>query len=87
MRYYDDSKLNVSEDIKAQFSHDNFSYEVNEFNGSRVNPITGKLQLSVNWKGFSTVDDTWEDLENLYTDVPVLVANYIRRLKSENHIL
>jgi len=40
VRYYDDSKLNVSEDIKAQFSHDNFSYEVNEFNGSRVNPIT-----------------------------------------------
>ena len=30
---------------------------------------------------------TWEDLENLYTDVPVLAANYIRRLKSENHIL
>ena len=48
MRYYDDSKLNVSEDIKAQFSHDNFSYEVNEFHGSRVNPVTGKLQLSVN---------------------------------------
>ena len=82
MRYYDDSKLNVSEDIKAQFSHDNCSYEVNEFTGSRVNPITGKLQLSVNWKGFSTADDTWEDLDNLYTDVPVLVANYIRRLKS-----
>ena len=30
---------------------------------------------------------TWEDVDNLYTDVPVLVANFIRRLKSENHIL
>ena len=53
VRDYDDSKLNVSEDIKAQFSDDNFSYEVNQFTGSRVNPITGKLL------GFSTVDDTW----------------------------
>jgi hypothetical protein len=31
VRYYDDSKLNVTEDIKAKFSHDNFSFEVNEF--------------------------------------------------------
>ena len=73
--------------LRRSFRMTIFFYQVHEFNGSRINPVTGKLQFSVNWKEFSSVDDSWEDLDNLYMDVPVLVANYIRRLKSENHIL
>lgn len=87
VRYYDDSNLNITEDIKAQFSHDNFSYEVANFKGCRTNPETGNIQFLVAWKGFSAEDDSWEDLSNLYTDVPVLVANYSKKLMSEDHIL
>ena len=87
VRYYDDSKLNVTEDIKAQFCHDNLSFEVKEFKGCRISPETGKYQFLVEWKGFSTADNSWEDLENLKMDVPVLVAKYVKKLKSENHDL
>ena len=85
--YYDDSKLNVTEDIKAQFCHDNLSYEVDKFINCRINSETGKIQFLVQWKGFSTTDNTWEDLDNLYSDVPTLVALYLKKLRLENHEL
>jgi hypothetical protein len=87
VRYYEDNKLDITEEIKAQFAHDNFSYEVKNFIGARVNPETGRIQLLVEWKGFTSADNSWEDLETLYADVPVLVAKYSRQLKSENHNL
>ena len=87
VRFYDDSKLNITEEIKTQFSHDNSSFEVKEFRDARVDPETGKLQFLVSWKGFTEADDSWEDLENLHLDVPVLVAQYSRRLKSKSHEL
>jgi hypothetical protein len=50
VRFYDDSKLNITEEIKTQFSHDNSSFEVKEFRDARVDPETGKLQFLVSWK-------------------------------------
>jgi hypothetical protein len=87
VRYYDDAQLNITEEIKAQFAHDNFSYEVKDFIGARINPETGLVQLLVEWKGFTTDESTWEDLVTLHEDVPVLVAKYASKLKSENHEL
>jgi hypothetical protein len=66
VRYYDDAQLNITEEIKAQFAHDNFSYEVKDFIGVRINPETEKMQLLVEWKGFTTEESTWEDLVMLY---------------------
>ena len=43
--------------------------------------------MLVEWKGFTAADNSWEDLVTLLEDVPVLVANYARKLKSENHEL
>jgi hypothetical protein len=63
------------------------SYEVDKFINCRINPATGKIQLFVQWKGFSTADNTWEDLDNLYSDVPTLVALYQKKLRLENHEL
>jgi hypothetical protein len=65
VRYYDDGKLNITEEIKAQFAHDNFSYEVQDFIGVRSNPSTGRLQLLVAWKGFTSEDNTWGRFGNV----------------------
>ena len=78
MRYYDDEKLNISEEIKAQFAHDNFSFEVKEFIGARMSR-DGTITAAGGWKGFTAADNSWEDLVTLQEDVPVLVANYSRR--------
>jgi hypothetical protein len=87
VRFYEDGKLNITEEIKAQFAHDNFSYEVKDFIGVRIQPETGRLQFLVEWKGFTSQDNSWENLEMLCIDVPVLVAKYARKLKSDNHAL
>ena len=49
--------------------------------------MTRKFQLPVNWKKIFYNGWYLEDLDNHYMVIPVLVANYIRRLKSENHTL
>jgi hypothetical protein len=87
VRFYEEGTLNITEEIKAQFAHDNFSYEVKDFIGVRIQPETGRVQLLVEWKGFASQDNSWEYLEMLCTDVPVLVAKYARKLKLENHAL
>ena len=37
-------------------------------------------QLLVKWKGFDSVENTWEPLPNLIVEVPVLLKNYIRAM-------
>ena len=49
--------------------------------------MTRKFQLPVNWKKILYNGRYLEDLDNHYMVIPVLVANYIRRLKLENHTL
>jgi hypothetical protein len=48
---------------------------------------TGKLQLLVAGKGFTSADDFWEDLENQHLDVPVLITQYAKKQKNETHKL
>ena len=35
-----------------------------------------KVELLVSWQGFEEPDNTWESLERLYEDVPVLVTKF-----------
>ena len=35
-------------------------------------------------QGFQPQDDTWQDIDGLYDDVPVLVSNYLRDHKGED---
>jgi hypothetical protein len=63
------------------------SYEVKELKVCRICSETGKLQLLVAWKGFTSADDSWEDLENLHLDVFVLVTQYGKKEKKENQEL
>jgi hypothetical protein len=83
IRLYSDDKLEVTEEIKKQFAHDNESYQVEDFRDCRLNPGTAQLELLVEWKGFSTDENSWEPLKNLFEDVPELVKKYAMKLKTE----
>ena len=39
------------------------------------------------WEGFQPQDDTWEELEQLFNDVPVLVRNYLKQHEGEDERL
>ena len=87
IRYYADNKLNITEEIKDQFAYDNASYEVEQFRDCRLNSESHQIELLVDWKGFSQTESTWEPLQNLWKDVPVLVQKYHKSLKLSRHPL
>jgi hypothetical protein len=41
----------------------------------------GVLQIMAKWKGFSEVENTWEDLEIMRQDVPVMVQEFVMEIK------
>jgi len=83
IQLYAEDKLNVTDEIKKQFAHDNESYQVNDFIDCRLNPESGHLELLVEWKGFTKDDNSWEPLKSLLEDVPELVKRYAKKLKEE----
>jgi hypothetical protein len=83
IRLYSDNNLNVTEEMKKQFAHDNESYEVENFHACRLNPESGQLELLVEWKGFNEEDNSWEPLKNLVEDVPELVRKFAKKQKTE----
>jgi hypothetical protein len=83
IRLYSDDKLDLTDEIKKQFAHDNESYQVEQFHGCRLSSETHQLELLVEWKGFTEQENSWEPLKNLFEDVPELIRNYQKRLKKE----
>jgi len=83
IRLYSDDKLDITEEIKRQFAHDNESYQVEKFHACRLNPENHQLELLVEWKGFTEDDNSWEPLKNLYEDVPELVKNFQKKMREE----
>ena len=47
----------------------------------------GEIQLRVNWEGFQAQDDTWQDVESLFEDVPTLVRQYLRQQAGKSEVL
>ena len=83
VQLYADDKLNITEEIKQQFAHDDESYQVEQFHACRLNPENSQLELLVEWKGFTPDENSWEPLKNLLEDVPELVKKYAKKLKTE----
>jgi hypothetical protein len=83
IRLYSDDKLDLTDEIKKQFAHDNESYQVEQIHGCRLSSETHQLELLVEWKGFTEEENSWEPLKNLFEDVPELIRNYQKRLKKE----
>jgi hypothetical protein len=69
---YSDDKLEMTDEIKKQFAHDNESFQVEQFHDCRRNPENHQLELLVEWKGFTTDENSWELLKNIFEDVPEL---------------
>jgi len=82
LRFYDDRMLNITDELKAQFSHDNSSYEVDQLLQLRINESTRDLEILVKWRGFSELENSWEPCMNLWQDVPELVKQFANKHRS-----
>jgi hypothetical protein len=80
LKYYIDSSLNITEELKQQLRHDNAQYDIQAFIDRRcVNKKKNKWELLVQWTGFEG-ENTWEPVLQLYQDVPTLVKQYIKEV-------
>ncbi len=65
LKYYIDSSLNITEEVKAQLRHDNGQWEVRTFLDCRcVNKRKHKWEILVQWTGYEGGgENTWEHYE------------------------
>jgi hypothetical protein len=84
LRFYKDSKLDVTLSLKEQMAFADVGYEVNKFVG--VHKFVDGWKLKVNWRGFDSHDDTWELIATLLEDIPDKVQEYINKNKNDKLI-
>ena len=77
MKRFGGPNLDISERLVRTAVNDCQKFEVKQFTDWREND-DGDIELRVRWEGFEPQDDTWQGLEGLFEDVPVLVRQYLR---------
>jgi transposase InsO family protein len=77
LRFYEDSSLNVTEDIKdyVQYSQDKF--EIEEILDIRETDL-GK-ELFIQWLGFERSQATWESFDEIMDSVPKMVKSFMTK--------
>ena len=70
----------ITKELKDSAQHDKQKFLVESFEDWSVN-TDGEVDLLVKWRGHDDSNNTWEPLEQLVGDVPVLVATYVKENK------
>ena len=83
MKLFGDGTFKVTEKLVRTAVNDCQKFDVGSFQGWRLTD-DDSVQLKVRWEGFQPQDDTWEDLQQLFDDVPVLVTNYLKAHEEED---
>ncbi|OWZ16601.1 hypothetical protein PHMEG_0009585 [Phytophthora megakarya] len=78
LKFYAISQLNVTEEILELISSQGIILAVNEFKKHRWNSSIKDYEVLVSWKGLESVEDSWEPLKSLATEVKVLLDQYIQ---------
>eukprot|EP00924_Labyrinthula_sp_SR-Ha-C_P003686 snap_masked-scaffold_3-processed-gene-2.39-mRNA-1 protein AED:0.48 eAED:0.48 QI:0/-1/0/1/-1/1/1/0/1861 len=80
MWFYSHQKPLGGEKLKALFVHNFSALEVEKLISIRTSEgRRPEYQLRVRWLGFTSKSDTWESLESLYQDIPIMVRNFIEQ--------
>jgi len=69
LKFYHDSSLNVTEELRQHTAHQGFLYTVESFNTFRWNAHSKKWEFNISWQGFPD-ESTWEPFASLLQDVP-----------------
>jgi len=72
--------ITITKELKDSAQHDKQKFLVESFEDWSVN-TDGEVDLLVKWRGHDDSNNTWEPLEQLVTDVSVLVATYVKENK------
>jgi hypothetical protein len=70
----------LSQDHVTQFTFDAASFEVDCFCDLRF--YNGHFEVLTRWRGFESMDDSWEPVPSLFADIPDFVVSYLQSLNS-----
>ena len=71
--------MDPDEEVAASALHDRQSFRVERFDDWEIEDDTA--DLLVKWKNHGDHERTWEPLQQLVEDVPVLVAKYVEEVE------
>jgi len=81
IRFYHDASFEVTEDVRNQAQYDGIlEFTLEELVDWRESDA-GTLEIRVRWLGFEANEDTWEPVERLQEDVPVVLHRYLRTVE------
>jgi hypothetical protein len=78
IKFYSDDQLNVTEELKAQFSYDNATFEIEKISDLGEDKATQELRVLVKWKGFSERENSWEPIKVIWEDAPITIKEFCR---------
>jgi hypothetical protein len=65
------------DNIKFQ---DSIRYRIKDILEHRYNASTASYEYLVQWQGFSTLENSWEPFETIFTDAPLVIRKYVMKL-------
>ena len=82
LKFYADSTLAVTEDLKDHIAHNDQGYVVEDFKACRWNADAKCFEVQVKWRGLTEAEMTWESATNLLEDLPRVMKKFV--LKNRN---
>ncbi|ETM37329.1 hypothetical protein L914_16107 [Phytophthora nicotianae] len=83
LKYYVDSALSVTEEILEFVAGQGMIMTVKYITVHQYNDTLQRWNLKVSWTGQQSIEDSWESVDELLKDVPVLVREYVEKSSSD----
>eukprot|EP00924_Labyrinthula_sp_SR-Ha-C_P001378 snap_masked-scaffold_44-processed-gene-1.62-mRNA-1 protein AED:0.40 eAED:0.40 QI:0/-1/0/1/-1/1/1/0/703 len=82
--FYSDEKPLGNKNLKALFVHNFQSLEINRIKKIQLfSSPSVEYRVRVSSLGFSAESDTWKPLDTIYRDVPLLVRDFVNKIKNK----
>jgi hypothetical protein len=75
-------RLLLSEDFHTYEIDASEKYDISEL--IDIKTTTSGYEVLVRWLGFDPVDDTWEPIQSLYEDIPLILHDFLIRKNMED---
>jgi hypothetical protein len=83
MRFFADESLDtvcLVKDKAARVAAQEKVHEVEALCDIQLDAKTDKFMCLLTWRGFTEVEQTWEELSNVYEDIPNVVNEYLTKV-------
>ena len=67
-------------EVAEQYLYDTDKWEIKSFKDVRLT-VDGEYKILTAWKGFTSLDDSWEPVTELYKQVPTFLISYLTKNK------